>query len=153
LADQRVQTTLLNVPYTDPERQREYQRNWLAARRQEWIDANGPCIDCATWADLQVDHVDAKTKISHRVWSWTAERRALELAKCVVRCTPCHKAKTFACQENRRGERTGTAKLTADDVRVIRESTVKPYRLIAEKYGVDASLIGQIKRRVIWRHV
>lgn len=45
------------------------------------------------------------------------------------------------------------AKLTAEDIPAIRASTVRPYRLIGEQYGVDASLVGLVKRRVIWRHV
>lgn len=146
-------TTLLGMPYADPAVQREYQKRWIAVRRQEWLDKHGPCIDCGIRDDLQVDHSDAKTKVSHRIWSWSAERRETELAKCVVRCGPCHRGKSLTCNENHRGEKTGTAKLTAEDVLAIRASNVKPYRLIAEQYQVDASLIGQIKRHVIWQHV
>jgi hypothetical protein len=142
-----------NMPYSDPDQQRKYQREWKDRRRQDWLAANGPCIDCGSRDDLEVDHVDAKTKIDHKVWSWSAERRLRELAKCVVRCEPCHKAKTLACHENRRGEKVGAAKLTAQDIPVIRASQLRPYRLIAEQYGVDESLIRQIKRRIIWKHI
>jgi hypothetical protein len=141
------------VPYSDPDRQRQYQNEWLRKRWRDWLKEHGPCIDCGTWDDLQVDHADASTKVTHRVWSWSKARRDAELAKCVVRCGPCHKAKTLACNENRRGERTGTAKLTAADVLTIRASETRPYRLIAEQYGVDASLVGLIIRRRIWRHL
>ena len=70
--------------------------------RAEWFAANGPCIDCESWDNLEVDHIDPATKHpmlhrrSDRVWHWGVVRRSAELAKCVVRCKPCHKAKTRA---------------------------------------------------------
>jgi hypothetical protein len=82
------------MPYADRERQREYQLRYLLRRREQWIDENGPCKDCGSDDRLEVDHVDRHTKVSHRVWSWSAERRSKELAKCVVRCFNCHREKT-----------------------------------------------------------
>lgn len=73
---------------------REYMRQWIAKRRADWIALNGPCAECGSSDSLQVDHVDPATKLSHRVWSWAAERREGELAKCQVLCEPCHVAKT-----------------------------------------------------------
>lgn len=87
------------MPYADPERQREYQRRWKAERRAKWIRENGPCIDCGTWEKLEIDHADASTKTSHRIWSWSKVRREAELVKCVVRCDPCHQVKSLA-QDN-----------------------------------------------------
>ncbi len=52
-----------------------------------------------------------------------------------------------------RGERHGNAKLTADQVRAIRrERAAKktPFRLLAERFGVSVSTIGQILRRESW---
>ena len=48
-----------------------------------------------------------------------------------------------------RGERTGTSKLTEDQVRAIRADGAS-YAVIAEYYGVSAALIGLIKRRERW---
>jgi hypothetical protein len=145
------------VSYKDPEKRRayhrEYDRKWLAARRNAWLAENGPCVDCGTWDDLQIDHVDASTKISSRVWSWSEKKRLAELAKCVVRCRVDHQEKTVRNHENARGEQIGASKLTADDIRAIRASTLRPYRLIAEQYEVDASLIGYIIRRELWKHI
>lgn len=104
------------MPYADPERQKAYQREWMAARRRNWLKAHGPCIDCGTWEDLQVDHVDARTKISHRVWSWSASRRETELAKCVVRCQQCHVRKTFVSYEASRSSEA-RAKIAASQSR------------------------------------
>ncbi len=82
------------MPYKDPERQREYQANRLLYLRNEWINSNGPCVKCRTWKNLEVDHVDPSTKVSHNVWSWSPDRRKEELSKCQVLCVECHKEKT-----------------------------------------------------------
>jgi len=83
------------VPYRDKEAQREYQRRWMARRREDWLSANGPCVKCGSWDDLEVDHIDPSKKVSHKVWSWREDRRLEELAKCQVLCRNCHYAKTY----------------------------------------------------------
>lgn len=88
------------MPYRDPVQQRAYQREWMATRRKAWLDERGPCINCGSTQNLEVDHVNAVQKITHRVWSWSAERREAELNKCVVRCHDCHKKKTAEAHEN-----------------------------------------------------
>lgn len=87
------------MPYKDLERQRAFQREAAAKRRAAWLAKNGPCRECGSWNDLEVDHIDPSQKTNHRIWSWSEERRATELAKCQVLCGPCHKAKTVAALE------------------------------------------------------
>jgi len=82
------------MPYKDPDKQREYQRNWYNKRRQQWLEENGPCA-CGSTKDLEVHHKDPTKKVTHRVWSWSAERRATELAKCKVECKECHRGKHY----------------------------------------------------------
>jgi 5-methylcytosine-specific restriction endonuclease McrA len=82
------------MPYIDHAKQNEYQRKWLAVRRTAWLAANGPCVTCGSVEDLQVDHRDPALKVDHKVWSWSEERRAAELAKCQVLCKQCHLEKT-----------------------------------------------------------
>ncbi len=82
------------MPYKDKIKQLEYQRKWMAKRRQDWLDSNGPC-KCGSWDNLEVDHIDPNLKIDHKVWSWTEEKRNAELAKCQVLCYICHLAKTI----------------------------------------------------------
>jgi hypothetical protein len=77
-----------------PEERRTYNREWMRKRRADWFSANGPCVDCGSWDDLELDHNSRADKVSHRIWSWSEERRYEELAKCVARCRKCHRAKT-----------------------------------------------------------
>ena len=76
--------------------QREYQRRWVRQRRARWLMDNGPWVQCGSFRDLQVDHIDPSQKVTHAVWSWSDERRATELAKCQVLCASCHRSKTAA---------------------------------------------------------
>lgn len=82
------------MPYADKEAQRQYQREWLQRRRQKWIAENGPCVVCGSEDRLEVDHIDPATKLDHKVWSWSKDRREAELAKCQVLCHDHHKDKT-----------------------------------------------------------
>jgi hypothetical protein len=85
---------------------RTYQAAWVQRRRAEWLAANGPCVQCGSADQLEVDHIDRGEKLSHRIWSWTPARRDAELAKCQVLCAECHREKTAA--ENRREIPHGT---------------------------------------------
>lgn len=56
----------------------------------------------------------------------------------------------------RRGESNGSAKLTAEEVGVIRERYASggvAYASLGEAYGVTAGMIWRIVRRKAWRHV
>ena len=82
------------MPYKDPKRQLEYQRKWMARRRAEWFEKNCICLGCGSKENLEIDHIDASKKISHKVWSWSENRRNEELAKCQVLCHSCHVLKS-----------------------------------------------------------
>lgn len=140
------------MPYADIDRQREYQRKWMARRRAGWIAVNGPCTDCGSWADLQIDHVDASTKVSHRIWSWAEHRRTAELAKCVARCNPCHRKKTVAAGETPHGERNAHAKLAAHEVIAIRQSPLSA-RDMARLFGVHRNTILALRNGRSWKRL
>jgi hypothetical protein len=133
-----------DMPYSDPARQLQYQNKWMRQRRLDWLAANGPCIDCGTWEKLTVDHVDASAKVSHRVWSWAKARRDVELAKCVVRCWPCHQVKTNASGERARGEQHGHHVLTTAQVLEVRR------RVRAGESQVSVARAFKVDRRHIW---
>ena len=73
----------------------EYKRKWAAARRAEYM-AGKSCVVCGTTESLEVDHIDPAEKVSHRIWTWSRERRDAELAKCQILCTEHHLEKTIA---------------------------------------------------------
>ncbi len=133
------------MPYADPADQREYQRQWIARRRAEWIEANGPCVDCGGADDLEVDHADAATKVlsPSALWSLSAERRAAELVKCVVRCHDCHERKSTV--ERDRGFKP--TKLTWEQVEEIRRRYAVGgvlQRELAAEYGVHRTHVTKI---------
>lgn len=82
------------MPYKNLKQQRNYQRLWMANRRTEWFEENGPCVFCGSWDDLQLDHVNPEEKFTHRIWSYTKEKRDAELAKCRPLCKVCHQNRT-----------------------------------------------------------
>lgn len=86
------------MPYKNKEQQRAYQRNWMAARRNMWIEENGPCVKCGSNDNLEVDHINPKlkTKNPSQLWalSVTNPIRIEELKNCQVLCESCHSDKT-----------------------------------------------------------
>lgn len=142
------------MPYKDPERQRKAQREWMARRKAQWIEENGPCASCGSSEDLQVDHIDPSKKISHACWSWSEQRRLAELAKCQVLCAPCHLRKSL--RERAKGEAHGRALLTDKKVKKIRkkyQSGQWTHLALAQKYGVGQTTIRNIIHRRTWRHI
>lgn len=81
------------MPYKDIDRQRQYQRRWMRKRREEFF-ADKICLLCNGVCDLELHHRDPDKKVSHRIWSWSYDRRNEELKKCDVLCNECHKKKT-----------------------------------------------------------
>ena len=91
------------MPFKDPQKRREYGREWVRKRKALWFERNGPCVLCGSWKDLEIDHIDPTIKTTHRIWSWSKEKREAELAKCQVLCQSCHKEKTAEEKESPHG--------------------------------------------------
>lgn len=145
------------VPYTDRCRQLDHQNRWLKRRRENWICHKGPCSMCGSSDNLEVDHIDPLTKISHRIWSWSEERRLQELKKCQVLCRSCHleKTKLFLNLKNR-GEGSPMGKLNRQQVIEIRKKykTGKfTYRQLSKQYSVTFQSIYAIVKRQTWKHI
>lgn len=75
------------------EQQRKYQRRWYARRRADFF-RDKRCVKCGSEEDLHLDHKDPSQKWTHRIWSYSATKRAAEIAKCQVLCYGCHREKT-----------------------------------------------------------
>lgn len=80
------------------EKKKEYDREWVAKRRAEWF-ADKCCVVCGATERLELDHInpptkDPKLKPGTGLWSWSKERREIELAKCQVLCHQHHLEKT-----------------------------------------------------------
>ncbi len=75
------------------EQRRAYHREWIARRRIRFFEDKA-CAECGSEELLELHHRDPDQKISHRIWSWSAERRELEVAKCEVLCGDCHQNAT-----------------------------------------------------------
>jgi len=81
------------------EKRREYGRAWMRKRREAWFK-DKTCSSCGSSDRLEIHHPDPEKKISHRVWSWSKQRRDKELSKCIVLCEICHKKETKKHERN-----------------------------------------------------
>ena len=77
----------------DYEKRKQYAREWIAERRHKWF-SDKSCVRCGSQSDLELDHIDPSTKVTHAIWSWSEIRRNIEISKCQVLCNSCHKIKT-----------------------------------------------------------
>lgn len=142
------------MPIADPDERRRYAREWVARRRAAWF-ADKSCVDCGSVDKLELDHVDSKQKVSHSIWSWSQVRRDVEIAKCVVRCFPCHRAKTVANKENARGEAIGLSRLNPTLVQEIldRSALGESQRSIATAVGTSQGSVSRVVRGACWSHL
>lgn len=85
------------MPYKDKSKQAEFQRQWMADRRRQYIEKfGGMCIRCLSSESLEFHHRNREEKTSHRVWSWQPSRIEEELSKCDLLCHSCHMEETRA---------------------------------------------------------
>lgn len=141
------------MPYADPDRQREYMRQWIASRRAEYFTGKS-CVRCNSTEQLELDHIDRTIKITHSIWSWSKVRREAELAKCQVLCRECHKEKT-AREESKifSGEGSAKAKLTEEQVLYILNNKEIPAKELASRFNVTRFAIYNIRQGTRWRHL
>lgn len=81
------------MPHTTETRARAYEK--IKARRKKYFDENGPCKNCGSWENLELDHINPEEKEHHAIWSWREERIIKELEKCQPLCRKCHMEKTI----------------------------------------------------------
>lgn len=83
------------MPFKDRAAKNAYALAWMKQRRADFFDGK-QCVKCGSTQQLELDHIDREQKVSHRIWSWSADRRNAEIAKCQVLCTDCHREKTVS---------------------------------------------------------
>src|ERR1700741_3307457 len=89
-----------------------YMRNYMLRRYHErrlkaFLFLGSICAFCGTRENLEIDHIDWRTKsfsIS-KLWSVSLRRFEQELEKCQLLCFDCHKAKTRIDMRNIKLER------------------------------------------------
>lgn len=81
------------MAWKEIETKRKYQREWCARRRFEFFK-DKKCIKCNSKENLELDHVDPSKKVTHRIWSFSLERREAEVSKCQILCVLCHREKS-----------------------------------------------------------
>lgn len=83
----------------------EYMLKRYHRRRSEWITKlGGSCVDCGSLNNLNFDHVIAKEKeydIAKILSAGSELKVSNEMAKCVLRCEVCHKAKSARMRDIR----------------------------------------------------
>jgi 5-methylcytosine-specific restriction endonuclease McrA len=85
------------MPYKNHEKQKEFQRKWVAKRRSDHFKGK-KCASCGkaiTAKTAELDHKKAKmNRTGHKIWSREKKDRTKEIKKTQILCTACHKKKT-----------------------------------------------------------
>lgn len=116
--------------YVDKDKQREYQRQWVANRKAEFFK-DKTCARCSSVNKLELDHIEPELKVSHRVWTWTKVKRLEELNKCQILCESCHMDKTLeqrAKTDHGRAQMYQAHKCRCDECRAWKRDSDKKYR-------------------------
>lgn len=124
----------------------------MKAARRKWFKENGPCQQCGSDQNLELDHINPEEKVCHTVWSWTPMRRALELKKCQVLCRSCHRKKTALNRERNNGAIVKKLRKISDK-QVLKAVLLRQMgwttRRIAVKFKVSHSVIGRLTNAAI----
>ena len=92
-----ISDTIKIVGYSK-EKAKEYMKIYYLEKKQELFEYLGnKCAKCGSTESLEIDHIDWRTKefTVSKLWSTKDKNRLfLELEKCQLLCTDCHKTKT-----------------------------------------------------------
>lgn len=132
---------------------RKFKADKNKKRKLEAIDVlGGKCVQCGKIEDLEIDHIDKKTK-SFAISRPPSEKSFWEeLKKCQLLCKRCHREKST---KEHQGDNCPHAKLSEKKVREIKKSLLLGVKNceLAKKYGVGAMAISRIKYGTRWQHV
>jgi hypothetical protein len=135
------------------ELQRKYRSEKRKTRKLEAIlYLGGKCVKCGTTVELELDHIDRKTKSFPISLASSDKAFWEELSKCQVLCRWCHRIKST---EEHQGDNCPHAKLTSIQVKAIRKK-LEHGQLgseLAKEYNVCPMQISRIKNRKEWNHL
>jgi hypothetical protein len=116
------------------------------------IYLKGKCVICAGKEELELDHIDRRTKKFPISRPPSEKAFWEEIKKCQVLCKKCHRIKST--KENQ-GENCPNAKLTSQQVKEIRSKLYNGHsaRSVSKEYGVQPMQISRIKNEKEWKHV
>lgn len=144
------------MPYKDQTAQREYQRKWNLKRRRDYFRGKS-CINCGSKRQLELDHLDPATKVSHSIWTWSQKRREVELAKCQVLCKKCHRTKSSRETRNRQIGRPNQSSriLTTEQVQDILALIYSGNSngIIAKTYNIGRTTVSNIRTGLSYKEV
>ena len=102
------------MPYKDPERQKQAQRDHYVANREDYLNRatiastrnrkilrevkDKPCTDCGIqypFYVMHLDHLRDKSFTPSQAGATSVERLLAEIAKCEVVCANCHAERTY----------------------------------------------------------
>jgi 5-methylcytosine-specific restriction endonuclease McrA len=127
-----------------------YMKGVYYRRKQEVFEKlGGKCVSCGACDDLQLDHIDPKTKlynISH-IYSMSEKIFWAEVAKCQLLCSKCHKEKTIRDFDRKPDPEHGThqcyirKKCRCDLCKKANRDYMKAYRAKEKERYEDSNLI------------
>lgn len=147
----------------DREYHRNYSIDYYHRKKNELIQLlGGQCLKCGSVYNLEFDHIDPTTKLFpiSNLLSHAWDVVLVEVKKCQLLCSDCHKKKTAIdgyCHENRpRGENVAGAVLTEEQVqqiKTLRNEGKTLNELMRVFPGIKKSTIYAVISGRSWNHV
>lgn len=124
--------------YANKEDERAYRRDYDLSRYHRRMTElrealGGRCVECGNENDLQIDHIDPKTKSFNISINWGKPKTTLmeELKKCQLLCRSCHKRKSDEEQRKHEHGTWGTyrnRRCRCDECRAFVSAYMREYR-------------------------
>ena len=122
---------------------REYMLARYHSRRNEALKKlGGKCSRCGSKDDLQIDHIDRRTKTLDlgKLWNVSKVRFDAEIEKCQLLCAECHSKKTIADlgkkeAKGQHGTRSSYKYCKCDECRKAQRDYFRRYRRKKRKKG------------------
>lgn len=135
------------------ELQRKYKAEMYKTRKLEAIIyLGGECVKCGGKVELELDHIDRKSKKFPISRAPSNKLFWEEVQKCQVLCRWCHRIKST---EEHQGDNYPHSKLSSDQVKEIRIKLDQGHigSELSKEYNICPMQISRIKNRKRWNHL